>query len=85
MSIEQFVQKNKRFWWYVKKPDQLDKKAIVEGAIKYGDMKEIKQLMNILGSKNVAKIFAGQISQRRLNYDDRTVNYFKQYFKKYAK
>lgn len=85
MSIRQFIQKNKRFWWYVKDPFKLDEKAVVEGVIKYGDMKEIRQLTEILGVRNMARIFASQIKGRRSNYDAKTVNYFKQYFKQYAK
>lgn len=85
MSIKQFIQKNKQFWWYVRNPLQLDEKAVVEGVIKYGDMKEIRQLMKILGPQNAARIFASQIKGRRSNYDAKTVNYFKQYFKQHAK
>jgi len=84
MSIKQFIQKNKQFWWYVKNPVKLDEEAIVEGTIKYGDMPEIRQLMKIIGPRNTAKIFVSQINGRRTNYDDRTVNYFKRYFKHYA-
>lgn len=85
MSIKQFVKKNKHFWWYVKDPIKLDERSIIEGTVKYGDMKEIRQLMKILGSKNTAKIFNSQISGQRPNYDAKTINYFKRYFKQYAK
>lgn len=84
MSLKQFIKQNKEFWWYVKDPLKLDDKSIVEGTIRYGDMKEIRQLMKILGANNVARIFARQIRGRRVNYDARTVNYFKMYFKRHA-
>lgn len=85
MNIKQFVKKNKQFWWYVKDISKLDESAIVEGVIKYGDMKEIRQMIGILGLQNTAMIFARQISGQRTNYDDRTINYFKLYFKYHAK
>lgn len=85
MSLKQFINKNKQFWWYIKNPLQLDEKAVVEGVIKYGDMKEIRQLIGILGPQNTARIFASQAKSRRSNYDAKTINYFKQYFKQYAK
>lgn len=85
MGLKQFVQKNSRFWWYVKNPLSLDNQAIVEGVIKYGDMKEIRQLIKILGGKKTAEIFTKQIKGSRLNYDAKTINYFKRYFKHYAK
>lgn len=85
MSREQFIKKNINFWWHVKNPLQLDEEAIIEGVVKYGDMKEIRQLMKIIGSQKVAKIFAKQVGNKRTNYDAKTINYFKQYFKQYAK
>jgi adenylate cyclase class IV len=85
MGLKQFIQNNRQFWWYVKDPLRLDEKAIVEGTVKYGDMEEIRQLMKILGAKNTAKIFSRQIKSRRSNYDAKTINYFKRYFKPYAK
>lgn len=85
MSKEQFIRKNKQFWWYVKDPAKLDEKAIVEGTVKYGDMKEIRQLMKIFGAEKTARIFSSQIKGKRSNYDAKTINYFKQYFKQYAK
>ncbi|HNW09257.1 MAG TPA: hypothetical protein PK619_01085 [bacterium] len=85
MNLEKFVQKNKQFWWYVKNPICLDEQAIIEGVIKYGDMPEVRQLLDILGRKKVAHIFAKQIAGRRTNYDAKTINYFRRYFKHYAK
>ncbi len=57
----------------------------MEGVIKYGDMKEIWQLIEILGIRNVARIFSSQTKGRRSNYDAKTVNYFKQFFKWHIK
>lgn len=85
MSREQFIKKNRRFWWHVKNPSQLDERATVEGVIKYGDMKEVRQLMKIIGPRKTARIFNRQIGNKRTNYDAKTINYFKQYFKLYAK
>lgn len=85
MSLKQFINKNKQFWWYVKDPAKLDESAVVEGVIKYGDMKEIRQMIDILGLQNTSRIFAKQSTSKRPNYDAKTINYFKQYFKQYAK
>jgi len=85
MSINQFINKNKQFWWYVKNPLKLDENSIVEGTVKYGDMKEIRQLVHILGAPKIARIFSSQIKAKRVNYDAKTINYFQKYFKRYAK
>ena len=85
MSLKQFIQKNKQFWWYVKDSTKLDESAIVEGVIKYGDMKEVRQMIGILGLENTARIFSKQSASKRSNYDSKTINYFKHYFKRYAK
>ena len=69
----------------MKDPLKLDERAIVEGVIKYGDMKEIRQLMKVLGVNKIKGIFTSQVRGRRSNYEAKTINYFKLYFNQYAK
>lgn len=85
MTLKQLAIKNRNFWWHVKDPTKLSESAIVEGLLNYGDMKEIKQLIKILGVKKTARIFSRQLKSPRFNYDKKTANYFKLYFKKHAR
>jgi len=70
--------------WYVKEPGRLNDESIVEHTLNYGDWDDVQKLIKILGIKKTSKIFNKQISQRRVNYDAKILNYFKLYFSKYA-
>jgi len=70
--------------WYVKEPSRLNDESIVEHTLNYGDWDDVQKLIKILGIKKTSEIFNKQISQRRVNYDAKILNYFKLYFSKYA-
>ena len=70
--------------WYVKEPGRLNDESIVEHTLNYGDWDDVQKLIKILGIKKTARIFNKQISQRRVNYDAKILNYFKLYFSKYV-
>ena len=84
MAIGDFVRKRKHLFWSTKNYDNLSNGAIVEGVLNYGNMKDVKELISLLGIQEVAKIFHKQTHRMRINYDLKIVNYFSLYFRKYA-
>lgn len=84
MTIRDFIKRRPYLVWYVKDPAHLSLEAIVESVLNYGDFDDVKKMISILGIQKVARIFRKQIKQKRVNYDPKTINYFKLYFKKYA-
>lgn len=84
MTIQDIIRKKPYLIWYTKNYDSLDENAIVEAVLNYGDWDDVQKIIKILGIKKVAKIFKKQTSGFRTNYDDKTRNYFKLYFKKYS-
>jgi hypothetical protein len=85
MTIADFIKKRSYLVWYVKDLEHLSKEAVVEAVLNYGDFEDVKEIISILGIKKVAYIFKKQtVNRRRINYDPKTVNYFKLYFKKHA-
>jgi len=84
MNIKNFIKKRLYLFWHIDKAERLSQGAIVEGVLNYGDFEDVKKLISILGIKRVASIFRKQLKQKRVNYDDKTINYFKLYFDKYA-
>jgi len=60
---------------------------LVETILNYGDMNAVKELFDIMGIKNVAKIFFNDINiseRRKNNYQELTLNYFSLLFNRYA-
>lgn len=88
-EIKQFIHKNGHLFWYIPddKKEDISQELLVETILNYGDMNAILQLFNLMGIKEVAKIFFDSINiskRRKGNYQEITINYFKLIFRKYA-
>ena len=84
MTTGDFVRKRKYLFWSTKNYDGLSNEAIVEAVLNYGDMKDVHELIALLGMQEVARIFRENTNRPRINYDPKIVNYFSLFFKKYA-
>ena len=84
MAVRDFVEKRKNIFWSTKNYAGLSTDAVVEGVLNYGDMNDVKELISILGVKEIAQIFEKQANKPRTNYRPEIKNYFTLYFKKYA-
>ncbi len=84
MTIGDFVKKRKYLFWSTRNYDGLSNEAVVEGILNYGDMNDVRELISLLGMREVAKIFYKQTNRPRINYRPEVKNYFELYFKKYA-
>ena len=88
-ELKQYIIKHKNLFWYTpeSKLDTISDSFLVETILNYGDMNAVKNLFEIMGIKNVAKIFFDDINlseRRRNNYQKLTLNYFSLLFNRYA-
>lgn len=85
-KIRKFIMENENLFWWIKREKKKDisLNLLVETMLSYGNVKNIKKMFQLLGIKRVSDIFHRQISQKRVNYNPRTINYFNLYFKKHA-
>ena len=84
MTLNNFAKKRPYLFWSTKNFNDLSQSVIVEAVLNYGDFKDVKKMINILGVKETAAIFRKQIKQKRDNYRPEIKHYFKLYFNKYA-
>ena len=84
MTLQQFIKKRPYLIWYTKNYKGLTEDAILESVLNYGDWDDVQTLFKIIGIKKAAQIFKKQAARKRNNYNLRTRNYFKLFFKKYA-
>lgn len=84
MTTGDFVRKRKYLFWSTNNYDGLSNDAVVEGVLNYGDMNDVRELIALLGIKEVARVFYENTSRPRINYDPKIVNYFSLFFQKYA-
>lgn len=84
MSIKSFIKERPYLVWYTKNYDNLSDEAIVEAVLNYGNFKDVKEIINILGISRTADIFRKKTTQKRCNLRPEIKNYFSLYFEKYA-
>jgi hypothetical protein len=88
-EVKRFINEHSNLFWYTPddRKDEISNEFLVETILNYGDMNSIIQLFNLLGIKNVAKIFYDSTAlsnRRKRNYNELTINYFTLVFRKYA-
>ena len=88
-ELKQFIDKHKNLFWYTpeNKLHAISDSFLVETILNYGDMDAVRNLFDIMGIKNVAKIFFDDINKserRKNNYNELTLNYFTLVFNRYA-
>jgi len=59
--------------------------VVLENTLNYGNWDDVKEVFRLIGLKKAAGIFKKQTTRKRVNYRPEIANYFKLYFKKYAK
>jgi hypothetical protein len=88
-GLKKYIREHASLFWYTpeNKEEKVTDALLVETILNYGNMEDVKQLFEIMGTKNVANIFyqATNKSERcKNNYFDLTRNFFNLYFSRYA-
>ncbi len=82
----QFIDENAHLFWYIRKDKlhAISDEVLVEFILSYADLPQIKELIDIVGEKKVAKIVENNIikvkKHERQNYRLSTLNMFGKYF-----
>lgn len=85
-SREQFIDENAVLFWYIKKDKlhDISDEILVEFILNFADLPQIKELIEVLGEKKVAKIVEENLnkvrSKKRQNYRLSILNMFGKYF-----
>lgn len=83
--MEKFAKKRPYLFWSTNDYKNLSPAVVLENTLNYGNFDDVKEVFKLIGLKKSAAIFKKQISGKRINYRPEIANYFKLYFKKYAK
>jgi len=88
-ELKQYISRYKYLFWYTQdsKSDTISDSFLVETVLNYGDINAVKELFDIMGIKNVAKIFFNDINiseRRKNNYQELTLNFFSLLFNRYV-
>lgn len=87
-ALKALIRKNAFLFWYSKdsEKENLPLNVVLEFFINYAKQEDVKELFEIVGIKNAAKLFFEQInlSERAANnYDNLSRNFYTLLFKKY--
>lgn len=85
-EMQNWLQKNKLWWWWVPDVDKLDEEAIVEGTLNYGYWKDFLFLKEKMGITRLNQLFTHMVNEkRRVNIRPKRKALFTYYFDRYAK
>lgn len=85
-AIKEFINEKKSLFWYIpeNEKENINKEALVEFILNFGNDKDVKRLFELIGIKETANIFRNQIKSKRNNYFKQVTHYFNLYFLKYV-
>lgn len=70
--------------WDIKNVKNLSKKSMLEHILAYGDWEDVMEAEKILGISKMEFLFKQLKNGKRVNIKPKTINYFENYFAKYA-
>jgi hypothetical protein len=88
-EVKAFILQHSSLFWYTPedKKEDVSPEFLVETILNYGDMASVRELISLLGKKEVARLFNASVNaseRRKGNYHELTLNYFSLLFKRYA-
>jgi hypothetical protein len=85
-EIKAFIRENSSLFWYTPedKKEDISQELLVETILNYGDMKQIRALIKIMGMTEMSIIFFNASGRKKLNYFPEIYNYFTLLFTKHA-
>ena len=79
------ILKNKPYLvWYVKDINDISEESMFEHILNYGNWQDYLKAEKILGISKADTLFQKLKSKQRTNLRPQTINYFQNYFQKYA-
>ena len=85
-EIRSFINKHSDLFWYIPadKKEEISHDLMVETIFNYGNLDDIRQLVNILGIKRLTEIYNGINGRKKLNYYPEVFNLLSLIIRKYA-
>lgn len=85
-DIRSFINEHRDLFWYIPedKKEEISHELMVETIFNYGNLNDIRQLINILGIQRLTEIYNGINGRKRLNYYPELFNLFSLIIRKYA-
>jgi hypothetical protein len=86
MTREEFIQKNAHLFWYIKKEalPKIGNEVLVEFIFNYGTWEDVKELIKIIGFKELKNVYEGITDRKIGNYIPEMLDLMGRITQKYA-
>lgn len=81
-----FIDKHSALFWYTPqaKKHEISDGLLVETILNYGTLADYKELLSMMGEKNVASVFFSMKERQKMNFYPEIYHYFSLMLAKYA-
>ena len=80
MTVNTIIKNKPYLAWYVKDPEKLSEKSVLEHVLNYGNWDDVQTFIKIKGIVETGKLFKQTLLNERTNYTPEIKSYFLRYF-----
>ncbi|HEX7585548.1 MAG TPA: hypothetical protein VF373_12725 [Prolixibacteraceae bacterium] len=85
-ELKEFIHQHSNLFWYTPedKKEEISPEFLVETIMNYGDLDAVRNLIHIMGIKQLSEIFYSLEGRKKMNYYPEVYNFFSILIQKYA-
>jgi hypothetical protein len=85
-QLKRFILDHSHYFWYTPEAEKenVSPELLLETILNYGTMDEVRELLQLLGVREAARIFFSASGRKKLNYYPEIHHFFSLLFKRYA-
>ena len=83
-KLQQLFKEKPYLAWYIRDTNDLSEESLLEHIFNYGNWDDYKKAESVLGIEIIKKSFEKMTRIKRVNLRPQTINFFGNYFHKYA-
>ncbi len=85
-EIKEFIRQHSNLFWYTPedKKEEISPEFLVETILNYGDINDVRNLIQIMGVEQLTTVFYSIQGRKKLNYYPEIYNFFSILIQKYA-
>ncbi|MCX6558263.1 MAG: hypothetical protein NTW95_12675 [Candidatus Aminicenantes bacterium] len=85
-ELRRFIRDHNQYFWYTPEHEKenISPELLLETILNYGTMDEVRELLQLLGVQEAARIFFAASGRKKLNYYPEIRHFFSLLFKRYA-
>lgn len=85
-EIKEFIHQHSNLFWYTPedKKEEISPEFLVESILNYGDLNDVRNLIQIMGIEQLSEVFNSIQGRKKLNYYPEIYHFLSVLIKRYA-